>query len=598
MSAKRSLLLLGAIAVLAACGAPAAEVAVQQSPAVSIAPTHPAPPAPPPVKDPHLTSTWVPRLSDPATQANAVERLAAIYEANLRRDEGNRQGPNAKPVADAAAKPLNDLCKGSALDAEVRKKTTLLLASMRDPRGAPCLVEALSAYAPGHTDAEVGASAKALAAMGVRDASGPLFNVFVKLDYGSEGGARIARDVHDAMVTLVDPAWEDRLIGMLDRPMPQSKDIPRIKEALYWQITSAEMLGLLRSEKAIEPLLRVLLSPAKADAQATAARALLAIGKPAVGPAAALLRGENKALVAYAREEAQRAHDNTPLRKGEPPPHVGPAALVLGVIGREECAAPLLEALPKADPVSRAILARELVKLPATPEAMKAFKKTFEATPLELTIPPGMHAREAMLEEAAFTFDAELVPWIVQTALAVKGDEEDLAEIRGAAFQVAMKLMTSKQVAVVEKLHATKVMGPDGKPIVLGNVYQQEWKHAKEVLAACQDDRECWMRELTAPASQRGEQQMRAIKAAYMIGVLGKPEIRARLVDALPKIENLPASYVAARVVDRLSPRGAPDLADKLEALVREAEQSKDQHRIAQRSFLKEIISRLRARAQ
>ena len=97
------------------------------------------------VKDPHLPSTWVPRLSDPKERANAVERLAAIYEAALRRDEGNRRGPNAKPVADAAAKAVNDVCRDELLDSPVRKTATLLLASMRDPRGIPCLLDALGA---------------------------------------------------------------------------------------------------------------------------------------------------------------------------------------------------------------------------------------------------------------------------------------------------------------------------------------------------------------------------------------------------------------------------------------------------------------------
>lgn len=596
MKSKRPLVLLGAIAWGAGCGAPAAQS--DAPPAVAIAPSPPAPAAPAPVKDPHLPSTWVPRLSDPAARANAVKRLAAIYEATLQRDDGHRDGPNTRPVADAAAKPLNDLCQGSELAADVRTNVVRLLASMRDPRGAPCLVGALSAYEPGKTEDEVGAAAKALAAMGWRDAAGPLFDVFLKLSFATEGGTRIGRDVHDALIALADPAWEQRLIGLLERPLPDRKDLPRLKEQLYWQLTAADVLGVLRSEKAIEPLLRVVLSPAKVDVHVSAVHALLAIGKAAVGPAAAVLRGEDKALVAYAREEAQRARVDTPPQKGEPPAHVGPAALVLGVIGREDCVPPLLDALTKADPVSRALVARELVKVPQTPQTGKALQKAYEATPVDLTIPPGMNAREALLEQIGFTFDATLVPWIVQTALAMKGDPADLEPVQGASLVTAMKLMTDKQVAAVEKLYATKVQGPDGKPTALGKAYEKEWASVKDAVAACRDDVECWLDELTAPASQRGEGQWRAVKAAYMLGVLGKPEIRTRLVDAIAKTENPAAAFVTARAIDRLSPRGDPALAGRLEALVREAAQSKDQHRISQRSFLKEIVSRLRARAQ
>jgi hypothetical protein len=267
-------------------------------------------------------------------------------------------------------------------------------------------------------------------------------------------------------------------------------------------------------------------------------------------------------------------------------------------VSPDECAPPLLAALPKADPVSRALIARELVKLPATPATMNAFKKAFEATPIELTIPPGQNAREAILEAASFSFDADLVPWIVQTALASKGEPEDVAPVQEAALITAMKLMTEKQVATVEKLRALKVQGPDGKLQALGSSFEKEWSMATRMLASCKDDVECWLREVEAPASKDRDDQFRGVKAAYMVGVLGKPEIRGRLGDAMPKIENVATAYVTARAIDHLSPKGDPALADKLEALVREAEQSKDQHRIAQRSFLKEIVSRLRARAQ
>jgi HEAT repeat protein len=550
------------------------------------------------VKNPNEPATWVPRLSDPAQRANAVNRLAAIYEATLQRDEGKRDGPNAKPVADAAAGPLNDLCKSDNLAADVRKNLVRLLASMRDRRGAPCLVGALSAYEPGRTEDEVGAAAKALGAMGWREAAGPLFEVFVKLQYSTEPGKRIEKDLHDAMVALVDPAWEGRLVALLGTPVALG-DIQRRRDELYWQSTAAELLGILRSEKAIEPLLRVMLSPMKADMQSTALHALIRIGKPVVELASALLRGDSKALVAYAQEEFQRAPRGLSLN-GHPALHMEPAALVLGSIGREECAAPLLDALPKADPLVRTIIARELVKVPQTPQTMKAFRKAFEATPIDstipLTIPPSKRAREVMLEGASYLFDASLVPWIVQTALAARGDEKYLETNRTAAFSTAMMLMTRKQIAAVEKLSATKVHDLDRNPVELGKLYQIEWTSTKEVLASCNDDVECWLGELTKSGSQAA--RWRSIKAAYMLGVLGRPEIRTRLVDAMPKIGNAAVVYVTARAVDRLSPKGDPVLADRLEALVREAEQSKDQHRIAQRSFLKEIVYRLRARAQ
>ena len=69
---------------------------------------------------------------------------------------------------------------------------------------------------------------------------------------------------------------------MVDRPIANRKNINVLKDEFYWQITCVEILGRLESVKAIEPLIKVLLSPIKADAQATAIYALIKIGKPAM----------------------------------------------------------------------------------------------------------------------------------------------------------------------------------------------------------------------------------------------------------------------------------------------------------------------------
>src|SRR6185436_1333397 len=97
------------------------------------------------------------------------------------------------------------------------------------------------------------------------------------------------RDVHDAMVALLDKSWEPQLITYLGRPV-DPKDGNLMRDELFWQITSAEVLGLMKSEAAVKPLIKILLSPAKADAGTTAVLALVKIGKPSIASTTALLR--------------------------------------------------------------------------------------------------------------------------------------------------------------------------------------------------------------------------------------------------------------------------------------------------------------------
>src|SRR5262249_25157618 len=150
-------------------------------------------------------------------------------------------------------------------------------------------------------------------------------------------------------------------------------------------------------------------------------------------------------------------------------------------------------ALGKADEQSRAVIARELPKLPKTPEVVKAFQDAFEKTPVTLSIPPGQGARESLLDSAGTFFDASLVPWIVRTAMATKGEDSDVDPIRAAALVTAMKLMTKDQLGTVDSLYNAKSTGPDGKPAMLGKAYEKEYKIAKELANACTDKLECYL---------------------------------------------------------------------------------------------------------
>jgi len=543
-------------------------------------------------------TTHVKKLSDPATRVPAVSRLVQFFEDAMTKDNKDRKGPNVAPLLDKIVEPLSQICVAGDLDEKTQSKVVKFLSDARDTRGAPCLIKTLKDYKPDSTEEDVRAAARGISAMKNKEAAGPLFEAFTKMHHSKPKASLITRDVHDALVELADPSWEAQCITMIGKPIADRKDINVLKDEFYHQITCAEILGNLKAEKAVVPLIKIVLSPVKADAQATAINALIKIGKPSIGPAIALLKGENADLVEYAKVEFLKvsAGDDGKVpeaaQKEAPKSYFSPAAVIVGSIGRDDAVAPMIEAISKADDSGKLIIARELLKLPVTPDSLKTVQTVYEkATPTQ-TIPPGLNGRAALLEQFGYTFDASLVPWVAKDSAGLKGDDGDLEDVRGAALQLALKLAKADQVADIDKLGDLKASG--GSKI--GKGYEKEVKLTKEALTACGDKLDCWLGKLADPNSHVGDKQFIGIKSAYMVGVLGNADTKAKLVELLPKITNTATRFVAVQAIDHFSPKGDGPVAEKLLKMLAEAEETKDSKKIAEYSFFKQFAYRLLAR--
>jgi HEAT repeat protein len=545
--------------------------------------------------------THVKKLDDPATLPGAVNRLVQFFEDAMTRDNKDRNGPNVKPLLDKIIEPMTQKCVAGDLDERTNSKLIKFISDTRDPRGEACLIKALKDYKPDSTEEDIRWAARAVGAMKSKAAAGPLFDVFTKMKPSKPKASTIYLDVHNALVEVNDPSWEPQLITLLGHPINDTKDVATLKDEIFWQSTAAKLLGLQRSEKAVVPLLKVMLSPLKADVAQNAIYALTRIGKSAVQPTISLLQGESKELVEYAKVENLKGAGDKPSSeqiKAASSTYVSTAALVLATIGRQESAAPLLAALDKAEDVPRAIIARELTKLPKSPQILAAFEQAYEKTPVTLSIPPGMNARPMLAEQVGYFFDPSVVPWIVKTALETKGEEADVAPVRDASLLTALKLATADQFVEIDKLFSARTTGDDGKPTTVGKSFENEYKLAKDIATTCGAKVDCYLGKLGEPAAQAKETQFQGLKAAYMVGVLGKPEDRQKIVDLFPKLTNAAVRFISVTVVDSLSPKGDVELAGTLQKIVDDGEESKDQSRISGNAPFKAVIYRLNARAQ
>lgn len=557
--------------------------------------------------DENEPSTHVKKLSDAATRPQAVARLIQFFDDAMSRDKGDRKGPTVTPLLETIIGPLNETCLTGDLDERTNAKLVKFISDARDPRGGDCLIKALKDFKPERKETETSVrwAARAIGPMKLKTAAAPLIDVFIKLRVSKlKQEPELYRDVSDALVELADPAWEAQLIEKLSHPINDRKDVANLRDEIVWQSTSALVLGNLKSTAAVKPLIKIVLSPNKADIGATAVNALIKIGKPAVGPAIALLRSEDKELMEYSKGEQLKANTGADGKvpeaaaKAAEKAHVGTAAIILSTLGREEGSVALLETMDKGDDLARAIIARELPKLPKTDATIKAFQAAYEKTPTTLAIPPSSGARESMIEASSDFFDAGIIPWVVKTAVDLKGEADSIDPIRGASFQMVLKIMKADQMSEGEKLNSIKADGPDGKPTTLGKAYEKEYKITTDLLKACGDKVDCYFGKLVEPASQEEKTQFQGMKSLYMIGVLGGPEVRQKLIDTLPKLNNAALRFITGKIIDHHSPKGDTALAAALQKIVDDGEATKDPIKMQGNNSFKTVIYRLNAKAQ
>ncbi len=567
-------------------------------------------------RDENDPATYVADLSDPGKQTAAMKRLIQFYEDAMTKDKKNRQGPAVKPILDKIVEPMTKLCT-DAKDLQERTRSTLVkfLADSQDPRATPCLVKTLTDYKQGTNEEDVQQVMRSISQTKNKDTADAVVKVFSMIKVSDPKAALIYPDVMEATLVVATSAHEDTFIKLIEAPVPDDeKDTAGIKNQTFWQGISCRVLGNLRSVKAVKPLIKAILTPNKsnglsADIANNALTALVKIGKPAIGPAQALLQGKDADLIKYSTEQnlkdpPKEAKDLEKYKKAAEKAHISWAAQILGALGREDSVAPLLSAIDGADDSTKAVIALQLPSLPNSDQTVTAFKSIYESTKLDTNLPNGSPAKPALADAASGFVDASFVPWMLKQAADMKakveGDQETIDQIKQITFQTSMKLMKPEQVVDVEALYHTKV-AVEGKPnesTELGKAYEKEFKLSKAVLEKCKTDAKCYLEVMTLPGSQNKEGQFTGIKAGYMVMIFGKPDIKAAVVDALPKLQNAAVRFVALTVIDELSPKGDKEIADKLQSIADKAIASKDQEAIGLNGPFKDVIARLNARAQ
>jgi len=549
-------------------------------------------------KDESQPDYWVGKLDDNSWRPRAITRLGQFYEDATTKAGGKADDPKVQELLNKIIDPLTKcyVDKYAELDTKTRVSLIKQLAAFRDKRTEPAMKKAFEEFAKkpsgSKDEADIKWAVRASGDLKLESVAEPLLQAFLKLKASTMLGGISYRDFSDAMMKMPQKSWTGPLIAALDAPIERptsAKDKDKIdpyRDQLFWQTTAALLLGEIGAAEAVEPLLKTMLDPGKADVQATAALAMVKIGKPAVERTIKVLDGSDEKMVAFSNRRVKEVTKSKEDPKDAP--HVQTAALILGTIGRSEAITPMLEALKKADKdVQKAVIARELTKLPESPEIHEAFKAAFETISIDANIPPGINALQMLAESVGQFHEPGMLDWLLERAEKTKGGGEDLKALQGVITVTAIKLAKPDQMdkvkAAVDK-YGTKLEK---------DLYEQ----ADKLLKQCKTDLSCYLAEMEKSSNQDQKTQFVAIKAGYMLMVMGGEAQRDELVKGMDSFENAAVRFVASQAIDHLSPKGSKEAAAALRKIIDKNAESGDKNKIAGDAPVKQVMYRIEARA-
>jgi hypothetical protein len=117
------------------------------------------------------------------------------------------------------------------------------------------------------------------------------------------------------------------------------------------------------------------------------------------------------------------------------------------------------------------------------------------------------------------------------------------------------------------------------------------------LMKECADRVECYLTAIEKSENLDQKNQYAGIKAGYMIGILGDEKARDSLIERLDAIDNAAVRFVAARVIDHLSPKGSETVVKQLDAIIQKNAESADRDKAAADAPLKQVMYRVEARS-
>jgi HEAT repeat protein len=387
-------------------------------------------------------------LHDPVRREHAINRLFAIFTQRLADAKSDRKHPSLKEFNDATHENLVKAYLEYPEDNQNGLKMLQLMAEMRDPRTMPALLKALEWQAEVSEDHAVTA-ATTMTVIDIpadqRGAAVEKICTALKRVQGARGvDNRLRKSFIEVLGKLKDKRATPTLLEIALR-QDESRNFLFNKLAAQQLVMIADPAAVNDLVKALymfdpnQPMMRM-----EEDAEA----ALVAIGRPALEPLLAVVRGENEEvgkLVDLSIESFRRKDQDLASRMDKKALTVRESVLTLGRLGFRDALDVLIKETQADHPDRRMTASLALVGINGAPEdtrkivdAMSSVyeKSEKQSRPQLLVAFRHLYADEVMpiLLEVAQTTETELPPvqmyaWVSYALLANKAESKHLRPI-------------------------------------------------------------------------------------------------------------------------------------------------------------------------
>jgi HEAT repeat protein len=497
-------------------------------------------------------------LGDPVRREFALGNLTRLYGKALSDNKSDRNAAPVKQFADVTVEKLVATYVDHPEDSRGGEIILSLLFEMRDPRSLPALLKALEwrtevneehAITAARTLAVIAIPSGQKAAV-VTKIAGALDRVSGKRPVDNRMRIEFLR----ALGELNDPAAAEVLTKVALR---QSEEQNFLINNL-----AVEQLGRLADPNTVPALVEALylFDPSDPRNRMTASvpAALVRIGKPALAPLLAVLKGENKKALASTKAWIEAVRQRAPQaaeQMNAASETKKEAAFALGTLGFPEAIDALIAAAADPDKgvgLGASVALASINRADAdTARVRDTLLKTYQSQE--------KMQRMQVLRALQHLYDPGTLPFFLTTA---KTPEEELPDIRVIAANAHALLANKAEAAALKALIAA-----DNSPYKA--TLESQNKPLLAAAEACDVKIECWAQKL----DDKDENVAR--KATYMLGRLGRG--KADAIAALVKRLDDPRELVrgdALSALDFVAVNGSPEGVKKIDQ-VRKAEEGR-----------------------
>jgi HEAT repeat protein len=488
-------------------------------------------------------------LHDPVRREHAIGRLFSIFTQRLADAKSDRDHPSLKEFNDAVHENLVKAYLEHPEDRQNGLKMLQLMAEMRDPRTLPALIKALE-WQPEVSEDHAVTAATTMTTLDIPDdRRGEVVEKIcsaLKRVQGARGiDNRMRKSFIEVLGKLGDKRATPTLVEIALR-QDESQNFLFNKLAAQQLVSIADPAAVDDLVKALymfdpnQPMMRM-----EEDAEA----ALVAIGRPALDPLLAVVRGENEEvgkLVDLSIEAFRRKDQDVAAKMDKKALTVREAVLTLGRLGFRDALDVLIEETQADHPDRRMTAALALVGINGTPADTKrivdAITSVYEKSEKQ--------SRPQLLVAFRHLYADEVMPILLKVA---QTTERELPPVQMYAW-VSYALLANKD----EARHLRPILEKEEliKPQLV------EYEPAIKAAEECDKSVECWLgklkdkdkvviRKATTMLARYGRGNEAAIKG--LVELFGHSDLEVRN-EALSSVDHMAVngSEIAVKKIDDL----------------------------------------------